>query len=326
MVFQKKMHFAVLDKPKCSSQPSLRSRYDQHTYLLRGFSMKKLTTEQYLQKAKLLHGDKFDYTKTVYVTQHTKLSICCPIHGDFSTYPWSHLRDLYCGCVSCKKDIGSPNKITYHKFITKAKTKYKDLYDYSFVEYVDYMTPIKIICQYHGEVLMSPSSHLSSTTGCCVCSKQEMISKSVESKRKNKNIAIERCRKKYGVDWYCQTDEMHGKNYQMKSFIFPSGNVVNVMGYEPKALTVLLEAGFDENDIIVTGRKSIKYIFDGETKVYHPDIVLKSENKIIEVKSSYTFEKDLKLTHKAEGCKSAGFKFEVWIFDRESNNYSIVSF
>lgn len=48
----------------------------------------KLTTEQFISKAKSIHGDKFDYSKTKYVNSETKVCIACPTHGESWILPY----------------------------------------------------------------------------------------------------------------------------------------------------------------------------------------------------------------------------------------------
>ena len=52
--------------------------------------MAKLTTEEFIAKAKAVHGDKYDYSQVEYVNNHTKVSIICPIHGVFRQRPLDH--------------------------------------------------------------------------------------------------------------------------------------------------------------------------------------------------------------------------------------------
>jgi hypothetical protein len=54
--------------------------------------MRKLTTEEYINKAKKIHGEKCDYSNTVYINSRTLINICCPIHGEFSQMPKQHLN------------------------------------------------------------------------------------------------------------------------------------------------------------------------------------------------------------------------------------------
>lgn len=62
---------------------------------------KKLTTEEFIRKAKLKHGDIYDYSKTV-VNGNNKsyVTITCPIHGDFEQRINNHLNGH--GCIKCK--------------------------------------------------------------------------------------------------------------------------------------------------------------------------------------------------------------------------------
>lgn len=44
---------------------------------------KKMTTEEFIAKAREVHGDKYDYSKVNYINNSTKVIIICPIHGEF---------------------------------------------------------------------------------------------------------------------------------------------------------------------------------------------------------------------------------------------------
>ena len=62
---------------------------------------KTLTTEQFIEKAILVHGDKFDYTKTIYINAVTQLTVGCKLHGEFSQTATCHLNSKYC-CYKCR--------------------------------------------------------------------------------------------------------------------------------------------------------------------------------------------------------------------------------
>lgn len=112
---------------------------------------------------------------------------------------------------------------------------------------------------------------------------------------------------------------MDKHRYSNKIYTFPSGNIVKLMGYEPKAINVLLFIGYKEEDLLLKNRPSIKCFWpiegggDNTFRYYHPDIIIPSENRIIEVKSDYTI-KDPKLPYKKIGCEKQGWTFDVWIF------------
>jgi len=62
----------------------------------------------------------------------------------------------------------------------------------------------------------------------------------------------------------------------------------------------------------------IKYFLNNKEKRYYPDILIKSENLIIEVKSDYTYKKDLiKNILKALATRKLGYDFEFWIYDKD---------
>ena len=62
-----------------------------------------MTTEEFIQKAKAIHGDKYDYSKVDYVNNRTKVTIICPKHGEFLQLPAEHLRGR--GCSKCSREI-----------------------------------------------------------------------------------------------------------------------------------------------------------------------------------------------------------------------------
>ena len=64
-------------------------------------SNKKLTTEEFISRAKLIHGDKYDYSKVNYISAKTKICIICPVHGEFWQEPAVHLSG--CGCPICNE-------------------------------------------------------------------------------------------------------------------------------------------------------------------------------------------------------------------------------
>ena len=70
-------------------------------YILKNILMKKLTTKDFIERSKKVHGDKYDYSKVEYINYHTKVCIICPVHGEFWQKPTNHLSG--CGCQICKE-------------------------------------------------------------------------------------------------------------------------------------------------------------------------------------------------------------------------------
>ncbi len=126
----------------------------------------KVDTTYFIKKAKETHGDKYDYTKSVYVNASTKVIIICPEHGEFEQFPNNHYKN---SCPMCERK--SKPKYTYDIFIDKANLKHNNKYDYSLVNYVDSITKVKIICPEHGVFEQIASSHLRGK-GCISCGKK----------------------------------------------------------------------------------------------------------------------------------------------------------
>lgn len=128
---------------------------------------------------------------------------------------------------------------------------------------------------------------------------------------------------KYGKEWVSKVDSINIKQqsggYSYHDFEFPSGKVIRVQGYEPRVLTKLLTE-YDEQDIIVGVQNIIDtigffhYDYEGSTHRYYPDIYIKSINQVIEVKSTYTFNKEKeKNLIKRESVINKGINFKFII-------------
>lgn len=123
---------------------------------------KKLTTQEFIEKARNIHGDKYDYSNVEYVNNKTKVCITCLKHGEFLIRPDHFL----CG-VGCSKCSGN-SKRTIESFINDAKKVHEDKYDYSESELVNVNSPMKIICKVHGAFMQRPNDHLRGC-GCPHC-------------------------------------------------------------------------------------------------------------------------------------------------------------
>lgn len=122
---------------------------------------KKLTKEEFIQKAIRVHGNRYDYSNVEYVNARTDIQIICPIHGIFLQTPDKHLNGQ--GCPKC----AGKNK-TVDEFIKKARQVHGNKYDYSNVKYVNNKTKVCIICSEHGEFWQTPHNHLRGQ-GCPEC-------------------------------------------------------------------------------------------------------------------------------------------------------------
>ena len=128
--------------------------------------MKKLTTEEFVKRAKEIHGDKYDYSKVEYTNNRTKVCIICPEHGEFWQLPSFHLNG--CNCPKCKG-----KGMNTEEFIKRAKEIHGDKYDYSKVEYTNNRTKVCIICPEHGEFWQTPDNHIHGH-GCPFCKSDKL--------------------------------------------------------------------------------------------------------------------------------------------------------
>jgi hypothetical protein len=144
----------------------------------------KITTEEFIKRAKQIHGDKYSYDLVVYAGRFTRVKIRCPIHEIFNQSPNNHL--IGNGCNTCR-------------FIERSKEKHGDKYDYSKCIYKHSHKNIIIICKKHGEFEQTPASHLHGA-GCQKCG----IELANKNKRRSTQEFIRMAKRihgnKYGYD------------------------------------------------------------------------------------------------------------------------------
>jgi very-short-patch-repair endonuclease len=144
---------------------------------------KKMTTEEFIEQANLVHHNYFTYDKVEYVNNFTKVIITCPIHGDFEQKPNVHLEGHT--CPQCRKEgikheitlreqvNASTKKLTQEDFIRRA-TKLFPNYDFSKSLYVKSGIKIIVTCKEHGDFEITPN-HLFGNRGCPYCSKNKKM-------------------------------------------------------------------------------------------------------------------------------------------------------
>lgn len=152
--------------------------------------MKKLTTEEFISKAKKVHSNTYDYSNSIYIKSKEKIIITCPIHGNFRQKPNSHLQGQ--GCPKCNK----PEKLDTTKFIEKANIVHNNYYSYEKANYTIGKDKITITCPKHGDFIQTAEVHLQGS-GCMLC-RNEAISK--------------RCRKDIN-DFIKEATSVHNNKY-----------------------------------------------------------------------------------------------------------------
>lgn len=142
---------------------------------------RKLTQDEFIEKAREVHGDKYDYSKVEYINNKTKVCIICPEHGEFLQTPNAHMKKH--GCPKCATYIRNPNpqRVGVEKFKERANIIHGNKYNYSLVNFINTTERIDIICPHHGVFNQVAHEHLRGR-GCPQCGKHTISIKNRKDK------------------------------------------------------------------------------------------------------------------------------------------------
>ena len=136
------------------------------------------TTEQFIKKAKKIHGERYSYDKTNYVNSKTKVVIICQKHGEFLQSPSDHLKGK--GCKKCGiEKTHAYSKLSFKDFNERMKILYKDKYICLEKDYQCYSKPVRIYCKKCNTFFIKRVSKFLKGQGCPYCSKR--VSKGEET-------------------------------------------------------------------------------------------------------------------------------------------------
>lgn len=127
----------------------------------------KLTTIEFIDRSIKTHGDKYNYSKTVYDGYDKSLIITCKIHGDFSQVARTHISGAK--CPECRKHV-----FDNETFIAKSKSIYGVKYDYLEDSFVRVDQDVRVICKEHGVFSQKMDNHFR-YDGCKKCKTQRKI-------------------------------------------------------------------------------------------------------------------------------------------------------
>ncbi len=162
--------------------------------------MKKLSNEEFIEKAKKKHGLLYDYELACYQNNRTKVKIICKIHGEFMQAPNHHLRGE--GCKSCSMSKRGPGKKSHENFIKDACQVHDFKYAY-LSTYRGAHEKMTIKCEIHGIFEQIANEHLKGK-GCLKCGKENSANK----------------RRKLMEEFIKQVVDKHGYKYDYSETIY----------------------------------------------------------------------------------------------------------
>jgi hypothetical protein len=167
----------------------------------------RLTTiGTFLTQAQGIHGDKYDYSKVEWKNTTSKITIVCPIHGEFNQVPQNHIR-LKSGCSKCGRESVKVPKYNTFFFIEKAKEIHGDRYDYSQVQCFNATDKVKIICSVHGKFEQNANQHLQGH-GCRKCNFDQMA----KDRAMGKELFIKKSKELFGEKYdYAKVEYINGQ-------------------------------------------------------------------------------------------------------------------
>ena len=187
-----------------------------------------MKNKDFIEKARAVHGNKYDYSKAEYVNNKTKVCIICPIHGEFWMTPDKHINAKQC-CPKCRGYYR-----TTQEFISLVEQIHKGKYTFDMTEYVDSHTKVCVTCKKHGDFYMTPHMLLSGQ-GCPKCGRERIgiahsdNQKTFMKKAEEKGLldlydfseaVYERSNKE--IKLYCNEKDKHGKEHGA-FYITPNG-------------------------------------------------------------------------------------------------------
>lgn len=151
----------------------------------------------FVERARVKHGDMYDYSKTHYRSARETVTITCREHGDFEQLAYKHLEGHRCPRCAGRK------KLSFEEFLIRARAVHGDRYRYEENSFKTMLDPMRVICPDHGVFMPTPSNHTRLKTGCPRCSGQARG----EAQRLDKAGFIERARAVHGITYdYSQVE------------------------------------------------------------------------------------------------------------------------
>lgn len=170
----KEIKYGRPDRKFCNK--TCRSKENSIAREIKSLNSKYAKSKEFIKRAKLKHGDKYDYQLVTYENIRTKVEIICPVHGSFLQTPDSHLHSG-CGCPECANSSRRIVSLTPDR-IANLKGIHRGYYEYN--------NPcieggfIDIFCPTHGTFSQYLYWHQYGM-GCAQCHSSQLGKKTIES-------------------------------------------------------------------------------------------------------------------------------------------------
>ena len=151
---------------KCKIHGGFLVTPNNHLNRLSGCPSCKNIDRNFIEEAKLIHNNFYDYSLVNYVNNRTKVKIICPTHGVFEQLPMNHKKGT--PCPSCSND---ERKYNLDELIAIGNKIFDNKYDYKYLkeDYTNSSKKVRIVCPEHGVFNQSPFSHFIREHGCSLC-------------------------------------------------------------------------------------------------------------------------------------------------------------
>lgn len=173
------------------------------------------STDTFVEEARALHGDLFDYNKVDYRSITQRVLISCKKHGDFYVMPREHLAGK--GCTKCSRE---------KEFVEKLHAKFGNKFGIEKLKYVDANTPVELVCPTHGYFVRKPSNILESTYGCPECYSQQVEESKLATEAK-KEQRKQDAQMQYNLFYESLTDSIGCNGYD--SYYDFIENIANIL-------------------------------------------------------------------------------------------------
>lgn len=215
--------FAKWDRSEVMSQPKRYAESPAYFAIFRLIKFRyimanKMTKDDFIRRAKQVHGEKYDYSKVVYNGSKKKVEIVCPVHGSFFQAPAMHLTGR--GCKKCATDkIRLDTAKATEKFICDAQNVHGDYYSYNKTVYTGSRNKVVITCPIHGDFEQLAQTHLVGH-GCRLCANEKNKKTTeqfvTEAKQVHKDKYLyDKCNYIHCTQKVCITCPKHGDFWQL---------------------------------------------------------------------------------------------------------------